>query len=294
MGYRDEHGDDGAPIPNTQYPIPNFVICGNVARDIVPGGWMAGGTALYAATVALGLGRQVGVVTAAPADVVAAGLPDAAAVARAETERATTFENIYTARGRVQYLRDTGVPIPASLMPAAWEAARVALIGPVFHEVDAALVRRFRGTAGICAQGFLRRRGSDDRISALPACAWDALPVLRHATVLFLSEEDVEGGIEALPPLWLETVPITVLTDGPEGARVHTAGGWQHVPAYPAQELDPTGAGDSFAAAFLIALDDGATPVEAARFAAAVASLAVEVRGAAWPSNAEARARMRA
>ena len=43
--------------------VPDFVVCGNVVRDIVPGGWAPGGTAVYAAVVARGLGRRVGVVT---------------------------------------------------------------------------------------------------------------------------------------------------------------------------------------------------------------------------------------
>jgi len=69
-------------------PVPDFVIAGNVVRDIVPGGWEPGGTAVYAAAVAYGLGRRVGVVTAAPADVVAAGLPADVAVARANAAEA--------------------------------------------------------------------------------------------------------------------------------------------------------------------------------------------------------------
>ena len=272
--------------------VPDFVVCGNVVRDIVADGWLPGGTAVYAATVARGLGRRIGVVTAAPRDVVDAGLPPDVAVARAEVSEATSYENVYTPAGRVQYLRAPGAPIPAETLPAAWCAAPVALLGPVYHEVDAALAGRFTGKVGVCGQGFLRQAGADGRVTPLPPAAWDAAPLLRHTRVLFLSEEDLPGGCHAIPAAWLAAVPVTVLTAGARGAGVYHDGRWWDVPAYPADEVDPTGAGDSFAAAFMVALDEGADPLGAARFAAAVASLTVEVHGPCAPSRCAAKRRV--
>jgi fructokinase len=52
------------------------------------------------------------------------------------------------------------------------------------------------------------------------------------------------------------------------------------VPAPAAVEVDPTGAGDTFAAAFVTALRDGSTPVAAARSACALAARSVGVLGA--------------
>jgi len=280
---------------NTQHAAlePDFVIAGNVARDITPSGWAPGGTAVYAGLVARGLGRRVGVVTAAPPDVVAAGLPPDVAVARADVAEATSFENVYSAGGRVQYLRATGSPIPPALVPAAWTNAAVVLLGPVYHEVSVALAARFTGMIGVCAQGFLRRTGPESRVTPMPPAEWDALPVLRHVHVLFLSEEDLGGGTgREVPPAWLAAVPVTVLTAGPRGARLHVDGRWSETPAIPATELDPTGAGDSFAAAFLIALNEGAAPPDAARFAAAVAAFAVEGQGPQAPDRASVTARI--
>jgi sugar/nucleoside kinase (ribokinase family) len=53
------------------------------------------------------------------------------------------------------------------------------------------------------------------------------------------------------------------------------------VPGFPAVEVDPTGAGDVFAAAFLVRLQETEDPVQAARFANAVASFCVEGPGVA-------------
>jgi sugar/nucleoside kinase (ribokinase family) len=46
------------------------------------------------------------------------------------------------------------------------------------------------------------------------------------------------------------------------------------------REVDPTGAGDSFAAAFMCALTRGAEPEQAATFACGVAAHSVTVLGA--------------
>ncbi|MGH2589118.1 MAG: PfkB family carbohydrate kinase [Dehalococcoidia bacterium] len=279
-------------MPNSEL-APDVVICGNVVRDVTPDGWAPGGTAVYAAAVARGLGRRVGVVTAAPADVVTAGLPPDVAVARADVAEATSYENVYTPTGRIQYLRAPGSPIPAATLPDAWASASVALLGPVYHEVTPELAARFRGSVGVCAQGFLRRAGPDGRVGLMPPERWDALPVLRRAAVLFLSEEDLAGGTrQAVPESWLAAVPVTVLTAGWRGARVYAGGRWRPVPAIPVEEVDPTGAGDSFAAAFMVARDEGADPVEATRFAAGAASFTVEARGHQSPTPDAVRARM--
>ncbi|MGD9890790.1 MAG: PfkB family carbohydrate kinase [Dehalococcoidia bacterium] len=280
----------------TPHAAADFVVCGNVTRDQTPDGWVSGGTAVYAAAVARGLGRRVGVVTAAPADVVTAGLAAEIAVARADAPEATSFENIYTADGhRVQYLPAVGTAIPPETLPTAWADARVVLLGPVYHEVTPALAARFSGSVGVCAQGFLRRTDADGRVTLMAPDAWDALPVLRRTRVLFLSEEDLAGAAgRAVPPAWLTTVPVVVLTAGRRGAKIHMEGRWWSVPAAPVDEIDPTGAGDSFAAAFMVAQDEGADPIDAARFAAAVAGLSVETRGPLTPTREDTLVRLRA
>jgi sugar/nucleoside kinase (ribokinase family) len=55
------------------------------------------------------------------------------------------------------------------------------------------------------------------------------------------------------------------------------------VPAPAATVVDVTGAGDAFAAAYLLARADGADPVEAAGAGARLAARAVATRGA-WPA----------
>ncbi|MFQ5790952.1 MAG: carbohydrate kinase family protein, partial [Acidobacteriota bacterium] len=72
---------------------------------------------------------------------------------------------------------------------------------------------------------------------------------------------------------------ILAVTEGEGGARVYAEGQGYHFPAYPTGTVDPTGAGDVFAASFLVALRQGRGIVEAAAFACCAASFVVERPG---------------
>jgi ribokinase len=67
-----------------------------------------------------------------------------------------------------------------------------------------------------------------------------------------------------------------VLTLGAEGALVDSDGVREVVAAVPVEHIvDTTGAGDAFSAAYVVALVEGASPVEAARFAVRAGAFAV-------------------
>jgi len=62
-------------------------------------------------------------------------------------------------------------------------------------------------------------------------------------------------------------VPACVVTDGPNGSYVRCEGEERHVPAFPCEPKDLTGAGDMFAGAFLYGITHGVPPAAAARAA---------------------------
>jgi sugar/nucleoside kinase (ribokinase family) len=64
-----------------------------------------------------------------------------------------------------------------------------------------------------------------------------------------------------------DVVPNTVVTDGPHGAYVRFAGTEVHVPAFPCEPKDLTGAGDMFAGAFLYGITHGVPAAQTARTA---------------------------
>jgi ribokinase len=88
-----------------------------------------------------------------------------------------------------------------------------------------------------------------------------------------------------------------VLKRGAEGAYVATSSGeaaW--IKPFPVRAIDTVAAGDCFNGAFAVALMEGNSPVQAARFASAAAALSVTRRGAqaSMPSRAEANAMLAA
>ena len=70
-----------------------------------------------------------------------AGLPMAAL----ESPATTTFENIYTGGGRLQYLRAQALPLTAEAVPTNWLRAPIVHLGPLDREVDYALAAAFSG-----------------------------------------------------------------------------------------------------------------------------------------------------
>jgi sugar/nucleoside kinase (ribokinase family) len=79
---------------------------------------------------------------------------------------------------------------------------------------------------------------------------------------------------------WLKYVPLVVLTRGANGFTVFGDAGCHDFEAPTAQEVDPTGAGDVFAAAFLVRWRETGGDLEAtARFAATAAALSTEAEG---------------
>lgn len=105
--------------------------------------------------------------------------------------------------------------------------------------------------------------------------------------ILFLSEHDAEllypdMGIESVLVRLLSCGPrLVALTRGQRGCVVMTQKGSMYdVPAYEVKPVDTTGAGDAWAAGFLVEWLSGASPEKAARFANAVGALASTGLGA--------------
>jgi sugar/nucleoside kinase (ribokinase family) len=109
-----------------------------------------------------------------------------------------------------------------------------------------------------------------------------------HAPMGLNSQANETGGglvieaqeAEAQIATWSKIVPIVVVTRGPDGALLYLDGNPPEAfPGYAAREVDPTGAGDVFAAAFLCRLRATGDPRAAADFANRVAALSVEGEG---------------
>jgi sugar/nucleoside kinase (ribokinase family) len=256
----------------------DYVVIGHVTRDLVDKTVMIGGTASYAARTARGMGCRVGVVTSAgpefDPDRTLAGM----AVACLPAETTTTFENVYTAGGRHQVLHGVAAKLTADAVPPEWKPALVHL-GPVAQECDPALARAFNDAfLGLTPQGWMRRWDRHGHVS--PGRWEDAEGMLVHADAAVVSEEDVAGD-DSLISRFASLVRVLVVTRGAAGCTLHTAGRVRPIPAPSTREVDPTGSGDVFAAAFFVRLERGDDPQMAARFANCVAARSVTRKGLA-------------
>ena len=127
------------------------------------------------------------------------------------------------------------------------------------------------------------------RLSLDPNLRPDSPPEARERTARLARQASVvfpsPGELAALGLSTDELVgrgTLVCATHGAGGVEIHTtAGGAPVRVAAPAvREVDPTGAGDSFAAAFVSSYTRGAEPVHAATTACAVAAHSVTVLGA--------------
>ncbi len=238
---------------------------GHVTLDASPDGPRPGGSVTFASRVWRAFGAAPRVVTAAGPDFPVAAVDG---LIRWQPSAVTTrFLNTYDAvGGRAQRLLALAPPVrPTSMSPLD-----ALFLAPVLGEVEPRawlqVPARLRA-AGL--QGWLKR-SVDGVVRHGPDAVQPAL--FAGLDLAFLSDEDLAGDDSWLARL-RGVVPCVVLTQGAAGCTVFAAGRATQVRAGPARAIDPTGAGDTFAAAFILArvrgLDLRACAVVAHRAAAA-------------------------
>ena len=105
-----------------------------------------------------------------------------------------------------------------------------------------------------------------------------------YIDILILSDEDLRSYPDELEK-YIGLTSIVVLTQGARGATLFQNGTQLDSTAYSVTEVDPTGAGDVFATAFLIRYYQSRSVKEALNFAHCVASFAVEGVGTSCIPN---------
>ncbi|MFB6263568.1 MAG: PfkB family carbohydrate kinase [Bradymonadaceae bacterium] len=269
---------------------PTITIVGHTTHDWYPDRVRAGGCALYGALTYRQLDASAHLVTGIgehfECEEVFEGV-DATVFRRGRT---TSFVNLYPDDGpRVQYVGRRAPSLSANDVPTTHLDTDVLHLAPVLREVELAeWVESTEAELIVAgAQGWMKRAGPTAGAES-PALrgletprrvehdVWDVEPALLGALdLLFVSDEDVAGR-EELFERWCDEVGLIVRTHGRSGASVYVEGEPRTIPAVEVDPVDPTGAGDTFAAAFTAGIAAGSPPVDAGHLGAAAASVVIE------------------
>lgn len=269
-----------------------------------------GGPSLYAALTVRGLGAQAVLVTNLAARYDRSVLAGVELVLAGEAEPAR-YENQYDASGhRSQRLLDEGGEIATASVLAeladryAAEPPAAILACPAYHEVSGFIssptgsqVRRTFPTFGAAVvaaslQGPLRERLADGRVEPVTDANTAVAGFAHPGSLLFFSAEDTPQAASLAGTL-AAVGAIVALTRGEQGASLYRAEGLHEWPALAATLVEPTGAGDCFAAACAVRYVETGDLAEALRWGLAAGAVAVEAPGlSAVPTRAAVVARL--
>jgi len=256
----------------TPYEPIDYLIIGHITCDLTPQGLRIGGTAAYASLTAQSLGMRVGIVTSWGSEI-NLGILNSIPIVNYPAEQSTIFENINTPKGRIQYIHNVAHTLDFHLVPEPWRNSPIVHLGPVAQEVEPAIVTKFPNAfIGLTPQGWLRSWNSDGKVSLTE---WpEGAYVLQQAKAAVISIEDInysEARIEEMAA----SCHVLVVTEASEGARLYWNGDVRRFRPPQLTEVDSTGSGDIFAAAFFIRLFQTRDPWEATRFATQLATLSI-------------------
>jgi sugar/nucleoside kinase (ribokinase family) len=246
----------------------DYLAIGHITQDVTSAGLRLGGTVTFSALTARALGLRVGIVTATGQDI---------PIVSVASEHTTTFENIYNKSERKQVLHHKAANISFENVPEAWRSASVMHLAPLAQELDSQMPKGFAPSLlGVTPQGWMRAWDAQGNVSA---CKWESADkLLPLAGAVVMSREDVGGDDELIESMAHQT-RILVITEGEAGAVLYWNGDRRRFRAPRVNEVDPTGAGDIFAAAFFIRLFTTRDPWEAGRFATQLAARSVTRTG---------------
>lgn len=257
--------------------IPDFLAIGHITLDLGPRESNLGGAAVYAGLTARNLGQQVGIVTSVGGDFQQWDIFQGIQIHHRLSPVTTTFRNFYQGGIRQQEIFARAKVIRSSWIPSGWQKSKIVLLCPVANEVDGKIIKMFPNSLiGISPQGWFRTWDKKGRISYRP---WKNYPeILPAGDVLIYSDEDLPYPQEAAREFG-RFINIVIITQGTRGSTVYQGNQSYFIPPFPTVEVEPTGAGDVYAAAFLIKYYQTSKIIEAAQFASVVASFIVEKPG---------------
>lgn len=267
-----------------------FIAVGHIVNDEEPYDHLGGGVS-YSAIAASRLGYPAHIITKCPkdhpyiADLKRMGVT--VHVLPSSLSTITSFRNTYDKRGRrKQQVTQVQEHITAKDFPAFPKeilSQATILIAPVVGEVSMDLYPLLAqyGTVAVTPQGYFRHI---DARGTVTQKKWSGFSEgLQYAKITVLSDEDMTLGgeidIETLNAI-TSVCQIVVLTKGSLGADLYEDGKITlHAGSYKLEDneiVDFTGAGDTYATAFIMEISKGLSIHQATTSAAFFAALKIQ------------------
>jgi sugar/nucleoside kinase (ribokinase family) len=257
-------------------PSIDFLAIGHVCHDWTPAGNVLGGTTSYASFFAKKMNLQTAILTSFGSDFEFQSRFQNISLHAIPAKETTFFKNVYDGSNRQQFLLKKSNNIFTNHIPDEFQNPKMVLLGPIANEIDFSLLDRFKNSmVAVCPQGWMRKWNSDGKVFHEMMEDW---AVFKNTDMVILSEEDLNFQIDLIPKL-AELFNILVVTKGEKGADVFFRNNKHTFPSFPSTMIDPTGAGDIFATAFLIRYSETKDISQAANFANAAASFCIEKKG---------------
>ena len=266
------------------------LIVGLVTRDMFSAAEStAGGVPSYAGRTVAALGVRANILTIGRKDMDRSALVGHT-VKIVEDSNTLTFRIGETPSGE-RLLRLVNRPARALFapdLPEEWPAPKNIIFGPLLPDdidIESFYARFPESKVWIIAQGLQRTIESDQSIG-LNSSPTDTLKQLcRPGVTIFLSHIETESWSQSDMDELVASCDLVAVTNGDRGAYLRSRDASYTVDAIPAQAVDTTGAGDSFAAAFAITRESSL--VSAVKTAVGYGAMAVEKSGPApmprWP-----------
>ena len=255
----------------------DYLCIGHCCHDKVGEDFILGGTASYASIVAKFLGKDVSIITSTGSDFKFQPKFESLGISvyNKRARQTTIFENIYSHGKRTQYLLSRADTISIEDVPSNLIGSKVIHMCMIAQEFDFSTIPRLEsGLIGASIQGAIRKWDDTGLISPSDM-NWEDLA---NVDVVVLSMEDIAGREDYLSQI-IRFAGQTVLTKGEHGAVVYKDGHEYFFPSFPIEEVEATGAGDVFTAAYLIKYQETKNISTACIYAHCAASIVIEARG---------------
>jgi sugar/nucleoside kinase (ribokinase family) len=262
----------------------DYLLIGHVTADLKHGQRVLGGTVSYSSLVARAFGNRVAIVTScAPDEPLLKQLISKVAIVNHVAEHTSTFENVYTENNRVQTLHRRANSLVLADIPSGWLSTPLVHLAPLTNEIDSTLLGGFPNSKVLLTpQGLMRQWDESGRVRFK---YWCDRELLKTVDIVVFSKQDIQEMPE-IEQEYAEACENLVVTDGHRGGVYYHYGVAQPYVAYPANEVDPTGAGDVFATCLLASLPRVQQDIsKAIQIAARVAAYSVEHVGVFVPTK---------